>query len=82
MNAKHMMEKAQEMMERAKQIEKQEREKIQVAFGKLLQRHVDEDFKNCTIDYLKMECIEIMNSDKKKSMSSNRKPKTVSGVEA
>lgn len=81
MNAKRMMEKAQEMMERAKQIEKQEREKAQVALGKLLQRHVDEDFKNCTIDCLKRECINITNSDKKKLKSSNQKPKTFSGAE-
>lgn len=59
MTAQEMMEKAKKMMEKAKAVEKAEKEKNVVAFGKILQRHFDEDFANCNVQSLIRECGEI-----------------------
>lgn len=78
MTALEMMEKAKKMMEKAKAVEKAEKEKNILALGKILKRHVDEDFTNCTVQNLRLECTGIVGTDAK---SEKKKAVNIAAVE-
>lgn len=69
MRADELREKAKQLLEQAKETEKRDRERAMTMFGKILLKHYENGFKDCTIEKLKTECKEAVNPDSKKSKS-------------